>query len=413
MPPNPAPNGRPRPSRIDLLNTGTIYLRRRLRASRLWSRALETPALWVTLFLILGTWALMPGAFLFTPRAIPGSIAIRDYVASRDLLVSDEEATRVKQGESREAVLPVYDYDPGAIEDVERRVEQLFVLGRRLLARAEADPSAPQSGAQRIAAELAVGAAGTGTTGDQLRLSPEQAELLVSRKLSPQLAERLVSVATRALRRGVVGSKPLLLENRMRGVTLRDLGGAGGVGGDGSGAERVQLDLFDHLGYPGELRDFVDSEVGDWSGYSSAERRILTDLLVDNLPINLLPNRSETVARQTAASAGAGQVFNQIRKGQVIVRKGDVVDAADARVIAQMRGERQLRLQVPPLAATFFLLALAAAVAWLALSREKVADHGPRRVFGEGLLLLLRRCWSPSSASWSRARSPAPSRPGL
>jgi cyclic-di-AMP phosphodiesterase PgpH len=44
---------------------------------------------------------------------------------------------------------------------------------------------------------------------------------------------------------------------------------------------------------------------------------------------------------------------------------------------------------VPPLAGTFFLLALAAAVIWLALSGEKVADHGPRRVFGESLMLLL------------------------
>ncbi|HEX5715905.1 MAG TPA: HDIG domain-containing protein, partial [Thermoanaerobaculia bacterium] len=190
----------------------------------------------------------------------------------------------------------------------------------------------------------------------------------------------------RALRRGVVSNKALLLENRMRGVSLRRLGA--GVSTTG-GTEEVHFDLFDHLGYPGEAREFLESEIGDWSGYTSRERSLLAGLLLDNLTINLLPNRSETLDRSEAAAAGAGRVFNQIRKGQVIVRKGDVVDAADARVIAQMRGERQLRLQVPPLAATFFLLALATAVVWLALSGEKVADHGPRRVFGESLMLLL------------------------
>jgi hypothetical protein len=54
-----------------------------------------------------------------------------------------------------------------------------------------------------------------------------------------------------------------------------------------------------------------------------------------------------------------------------------------------MRGERGFRLQIPPLAATLFLLALTVVVVWLALAREKVADHGPRRLFGESLLLLL------------------------
>jgi putative nucleotidyltransferase with HDIG domain len=376
----PSPNGpagnKGRPSRIDLLNTGTFYIRRRLRASRPWARALETPALWVTLFLILGTWALMPGAFLFWARAVPGSVASRDYVASRDLLVSDEDATRAKQEEARQSVLPVYDYDPGVIADFGKRLDALFVRGRKLLARAtraDTEPTADALAALRR--ELL-----DTSPPDQLRLTREQADLLLRKKFAQPLEERLLAVAGRSLRRGIVGNKALLLENRMRGVTLRDLG---------AGTETVQLDLFDHLGYPGEVQDFLESEVGDWSGYTARERLLLTDLLLDNLPINLLPNRTETLARREVAAADTRQVFSQIRKGQMLVRQGDVIDAASARVIAQMRGERQLRMQVPPLAATFFLLALTAAVAWLALSREKVADHGPRRVFGESLLLLL------------------------
>lgn len=377
---SPAPK---RPSRIDILQTGTFLLRRRLQERRPWQRALETPSLWVTLFLVVGTWTLMPGAFLFSPRAAPGAIAARDYVASRDLLVFDEEATRAKQQQARDAVLPVYDLDLGALDDLDGRVEQLFARGRRLLARGAPSPASesPAPAASLTAQDLL-----KEIRPEQLRISDDQAELLVRKRFSAPLEERLRSVAARALRRGVVSNKALLLENRMRGVSLRTLGAAAATTG---GTEEVHFDLFDHLGYPREAREFLDSEIGDWSGYTSRELRLLADLLFDNLPINLLPNRSETLDRSEAAAAGAGRVFNQIRKGQVIVRKGDVVDAADARVIAQMRGERQLRMQVPPLAATFFLLALAAAVIWLALSRERVADHAPRRVFGESLLLLL------------------------
>ena len=389
---SPAPKSRP--SRIDLLHTGTFLLRRRLQEKRPWQRALEMPSLWVTVFLVVGTWTLMPGAFLFSPRATPGAIAARDYVASRDLLVWDEDATRTKQQQAREAVLPVYDLDLGALDDLDGRLEKIFVRGRHLLGRS-AQPSAAGAEGAATPAPAVSPASPVPTAQDllkeigpeQLRISDDQAELLVRKRFSPQLEERLRSVATRALRRGVVSNKALLLENRMRGVSLRKL--APGAQGTEQTTEEIHFDLFDHLGYPGEAREFLDSEIGDWSGYTSRERTLLADLLFDNLPINLLPNRSETLDKSEAAAAGAGRVFNQIRKGQVIVRKGDVVDAGDARVIAQMRGERQLRMQVPPLAATFFLLALACAVVWLALSREKVADHAPRRVFGESLLLLL------------------------
>jgi cyclic-di-AMP phosphodiesterase PgpH len=54
-----------------------------------------------------------------------------------------------------------------------------------------------------------------------------------------------------------------------------------------------------------------------------------------------------------------------------------------------MRGERQLGLLLPPLGGTLILLSLASLVVWLGLQRERVVDHGPRRLFGEGLLLLL------------------------
>lgn len=367
---------KPRPSRLELISSGSLKLRRKLRLTELWFKALELPALWVTLFLLLGTWALLPEAFLLTSRMAPNTIADRDFVATRDLLLLDDEATGAKQARARDEVLQVYDFDPGVAADREKEVEQLFSQGRKSLARRGAEGTVGEAEARAVAEEMAA----SPQSPDGLRLTPEQLELLARKKFAPDLQDRLRGVLVQALRRGVVGNKAMLLENRLHGITLRNLG---------TGGEQVQLDLFGLLGVPNEARDLFESEVRDWSGYSAAERKLLVDLLVENLPSNLLPNRSETLARREAAAAGAGQVFNQIRKGQVIVRKGDVIDAGHARVIAQMRGERQLRLRLPPLAANVGLLGLAALVVWLGLQRERVADHGPRRRFGEGLLLLL------------------------
>ena len=380
MAPEPSPHtttsAKTRPSRLELISTGTINLRKRVRAVDLWRRALETPALWVALFLAFGTWALVPGAF-FPRRAAPNTIAERDFVATRDLLLLDEEATRVKQKEKRESVLPVYDLDLQVARTREAQVHDLFGRGRRLLDRApEGDPDAVR---QDVVKQLLDRPADP----DGLRLTEEELEILARRRFSPELEDRILGVLVQALRRGVVSDKTMLLQNRLRGIVRRNLGAGEPA------SEQVELDLFGHLGYPEEAREMFEAEVRDWSGFTPAERRVLADFLVANLPVNLLPNRSETLARQEAAAAGAGQVFNQVRKGQMIVRKGDIIGEAAARTLAQMRGERQLGLLLPPLAGTLILLSLACLVVWLGLQRERVADHGPRRLFGEGLLLLL------------------------
>src|SRR6202011_3337023 len=94
-------------------------------------------------------------------------------------------------------------------------------------------------------------------------------------------------------------------------------------------------------------------------------------------------NRSETLLRQDSAAVAAGQVLTQIRQGQIVARKGDVIDADKARVLDQRRGRRQPRTELPALAGTFLLLGLAAVAVWLGLAQVKVADHGRKRIFGE------------------------------
>lgn len=351
------------------------------QVSELWRKSLEMPGLWVALFLLLGTWVLMPGVFLFLPEVAPGAVAERDYVANRDLLLPDSDATEVQQNLAREKVRPVYDLDSAAITEREAWVARLFSLGRRVLRGQEG--AEPEESAQEILAGLsaAAGSAGANAGQDHISLTLEQAGLLAQRRFSPELEERLQGLQRRVLRRGVVANKNQLLENRLQGITLRILGGGA--------PERLELDLFNYLGYPDEVRDLLDTELGDWEGYSAAERQLLVSFLLANLEPNLHPNRSETLARREAAAAEVGQVFSRVRSGQTIARKGDVIDEGQARVIGQMRGDRRLRDRIPPMVGTLCLLSLTAVVVWFGFARERVAHHSRRRVFAESLLLLL------------------------
>jgi len=406
----------PRIQLLPALRTGSW---RRWRPRGVWRRLLELPWVWVLLLAAAGGAALMPGGLLapmLASRIAPGGVAGRDYVASRDLMLYDDGATRAKREQARERELPVYDFDPGVQALRDTQLGQLFAGGRQRLAAARTEAAraalardlaaqlsgaapAPQPGLEPAAPKApgAPGASGTvGTSGEAgasgakpagseaggteaLKVSPEQVAVLLRQGFRAESEERLRGALDETLRRGVVENKALLLDHRMTGIVLRNLA---------NGSERVQVNLFDHLGYPDEARDVLESEMRGWSGLTAADRRQLVDFLAANLSPNLHLNRSETLARRDLAEAAAGQVYVQIRKGQVIARKGDVIDDSKARLIELMSGRDSSRSRLPELAGTLLLLGLAAAALWLGLAGERVADHSRRRVFAESALLL-------------------------
>lgn len=343
--------------------------RPRLRLYDLWLRGFDHPWPWVAVFLVIGAWSLGPGGFFFAPRPVPGSIADRDYVASRDLLVEDEVATRAKQESAREAVLPVYDLDSELTAERDRSWAELFAQGRQAVARSAAMEGGRESGNDLVRDWSSPGGAPAG-----LKLAAPQILLLARRGFSSELEDRLRGLVAQILGRGVVDNKALLLEQRLRGITVRDLT---------SGQEAPRLDLFGYLGYPAEVRDLLDQEVRGWNGWSGEERRALGDLLLANLPPNLQLNLRETLNRQQAAAGGVSRVLNQIRRGQILVRKGDVVEAAHVRILAQLHGDRQHGQRLPAWLATVALLGLVAAVPVLGLRGK----GGARRI-GGGLFLL-------------------------
>ena len=349
---------------------------RRLAAG--WYALLERPWIWLTATLVLGTWVLVAPALLFAPRVDAGSIAGRDFVAPGDLELLDAAATAEKRRRASEEVLPVFDHDPAVRADLEADLGRLFAHGRRLAAAREAAAAGAPAGAPAGGDAAALAAALHEVSG--LVVSPEQAAALAANDFSPDLEDRVRGVAGQALGRLVVANKAWLRDNPLRGVTVRDLG---------TGEESPDYDPYDRLGYPDEVREFIGSQVRSWQGLSARERREVVDLLVANVTPNLHRNRTETERRREAAAGAVEPLYTRVRKGQVIVRKGDEVSAAEAEAIARLTGRSPLHERVLPLLGTLFLLALALVVLRLAMRDERVADHSPGRAYAEAVVLLL------------------------
>jgi len=341
-----------------------------------WFALFERPWAWLIATLVLGTWALVSPALLFAPHVDAGSIAGRDFVAPADLELLDAAATAEKRRRAREQILPVYDHDPAVRADLEADLTRLFAFGRRLEAvrqqAVEQGAEPPLGDPDELAARL--------HEASGLVVSPVQAAALDANDFSADLEDRVRGVAGQALGRLVVANKAWLEDNPLRGVTVRNLG---------TGEESPDYDPYDRLGYPDEVREFIGSQVRAWQGLSARERREVVDLLVANVTPNLHRNRTETERRREAAATAVEPLYTRVRKGQVIVRKGDEVTDAEAEAIARLTGKSPLHERALPVLGTVFLLSLALVVLRLAMRDERVADHSPARAYVEAVVLLL------------------------
>lgn len=342
----------------------------------LWRRLLDHEAFWMGTLLLVGSWILTPAGTFFAPRLEVGTIASRDYHATRDLHLLDEETTREKQQRARDGVRPVYDYAPSVARLQDDEMARLFSEGRDFLSYSSEEDLA-DSGSGDTAEDLIFAL----QTASAIKVIPEHTALLRAREFSTELEDRLRGVLGAALRDGVVDNKALLLENRLEGVTLRDLQ---------SGEEVVKLDLYDYRGYPDEVEQYVASEVRRWPGWSAADRATVQSFLLANIPPNIYLNRTETQASKEAAAEAEGESFTQVREGQVIVRKGDEIDERAVRVMNEMVGNPQSLTQVLPLLGNLLLLSLVTLALWLGMKKERLIRGGEgTEVLGAVLFLLL------------------------
>jgi putative nucleotidyltransferase with HDIG domain len=348
--------------------TGTRRRGRRLQLQHLRDRALGATWLWYAVLVLFGTWLMAPDGTFVRPRFEVGQIATQDHLANRDLLLLDEATTEEKRQRAREAVLTIYDLDAAKEASQDEQMGRLFAAGREALRSRTAGEAGSEQPLWQVLQERST-----------LRLDEEQARLLARRSFSAQLEDQVRVLVRSLLRAGVVTNKELLLQHRMRGIVLRNVQ---------SGDEQTQLDLYEYRGYPDEVRRFVETELGRWPGWRREDREQLISFVLLNVPPNISLNLGATRARQEQAAAAVEPVYNQVRRGQVVARKGDQLGAAQVRILRELLGAEWSWRQLLPVVGNSLLLMLAAAGLVQGVRRTRLAPGVDARALG-GLLLLL------------------------
>ncbi|MGC4115558.1 MAG: HDIG domain-containing protein [Myxococcales bacterium] len=310
-------------------------------------------------------------AYLLTPgffaQRIPygddsiGQFSNTVVKATRDYDIPDEETTRRKRDEARDAILPVYDYDVTVAEAAVERLRSAFKYMRDTGRDAETRQKlAPPVDARVEAPKKAVAPAKKDEQPAQPAALPEALARVYSehreewqRRLETHLddesykafaearfseeveheAEKLI---TRANGQMVADYREPLALSAGRGITVRRKSGGVVVG------EKVLNDVS-------AIRDQneIRVEAERWASDLAAElpaslRRALATLASREVRANLRNNREETDDRRRAASESVKPVVIQLKKGEKIIGDGERIEHRHLVIFAAIRSQTKI-----------------------------------------------------------------------
>ena len=331
----------------------------------IWRKIFRNPFFYLIIIISLIAYLIsyLPSKSL--PNLNVGEIASADIIAPTDLVIEDEESTQKRRDEAAEAVLPYYYHNPNVFLDTEEKIREFFSLGRTLL-------TAPPTPAQIDAFNTEISEKfGFTIPGTDIRT-------LEKLQFPESMEENLISLIGKVSAGGIILTKELFIHNEQeKGLTLL-------MGDD---VEKIlQISEIPDIN---ESKVRLSQEISNLE-ISSNEKALLTLLSHHFVAANITYSPISTNSRREAARNSIETVFYTIKKGKVIVRRGDEITADNIKLIAAINENLSLK---PSWLTNFTGALLLFAVLFLALlfyQRSRYdADIVLRRFIMTGITLLL------------------------
>jgi putative nucleotidyltransferase with HDIG domain len=269
-----------------------------------------------------------------------GEIAGADIIAPSDLTIEDQETTAKRRVAAEQAVLPAYALDKNGFPETEALVRRFFERGREWL-QSPAGDRKPEALQKEFLDRLGI----------EIEARPLTA--LAKSRFARDLEESLVGIIGKVTAQGVILSKNLFIQGELeRGFTL--------VGAAGEERTVRVADILDIK----EAKQRFAAEV-DVLDMPDRSKMVLVNLADVFLVPNIAFDKAETEARKSRARMGVETVFYTIKRGKVIVRKGDEVTTESAKQVRLVNLELGRRPGwFMNFAGTFLLFALLFITLW-------------------------------------------------
>ena len=314
-----------------------------LTASKTGETKLAWRAMSITALLVATlTGLLLPGLQMPMRTLAVGDIAPADIKTPADLLIQDEVSTHKKRQEVADRIPPIYDFEPEAVEAIDRRLTQAMRSMQSLYQSRSVElmgaptgssstPLTPEEqarvkGLAIMPPEIGREHIATSPLFQEqeqefqrilgVELSQEILAALRQRTYEAGVRDAVIQAMSQVMRRGIMRQPEPLVGYRESGIVLRDLR---------SEHERLVTDptvLFDMR----EASEAVARAVSSAGlPYPAAVQHAVVDLARKLLQPNVTFNRKETEERKKQAIEGVKPVFFQIKRGEMIVREGERV----------------------------------------------------------------------------------------
>jgi putative nucleotidyltransferase with HDIG domain len=325
----------------------------------------QNPFLYLFIFVIIlaYTLAYVPSRSLPLPEK--GEIATTDIAAPADLTIKDEETTESRKNAAAEAIAPVYSFNANVFPNTEEKIREFFIAGRDFLKKTINGQSKKDFQNQLF-------------ENYGLEISLDNLNALIANKFSPTIEENLINLIGITSRNYIITSKNLFLRGeQQKGLTvitqegIESLFNVSGI-----------LDIK-------EARQKLVEEVGKLD-LPSSEKNLLTNLSYIFLSQNIFYDQLQTELRQQRARASVGDAFYTIKKGLVILRKGDEVTEDALKKIAAINQN----LRAKPswwlnFVGTFLLFGLLFVTLWYYLKSFLSLSEAFRNYVIMGILLII------------------------
>lgn len=269
-----------------------------------------------------------------------GDVSEHDVRAPRTFEVVDNEATRLRREQAARAVHPVFELDTRQAVVVRERLAETFRQGRMFLEGQERSGDADNTPPTYAGVNEALRQTFATTLG--VELSPELLRGLLALRFEPVIEDAITVLVQEVMAFPILVSPEQLTDSFLiTGISVVELGGPERI-------ERVVFsreDVFDLT----RARQRANALAREKFGERPAEQQGLISSLSSLLLVgNLTYNEAATEKRRDDAAAAIQAVKIKVKKGTMVVRRGDPID--DHRLLilqelARMQGERS-ELQV-------------------------------------------------------------------
>jgi len=259
---------------------------------------ISSPFFYIAIFSVLLSFVIsfFPARPLPLPRV--GEIATKDIVSPIEITVEDVQATEKRRSQAEETVPPVYFYNQRIISSVQEKIKQMFSLGR--LAAASPTDSTIKELQKSLSENLAID------------LDNRTVDQLLKLKFPVELENLSTQIIASILNQEIILSRELMNHGEIEKGLL------------------IIRGKEEKLFKAGEIIDLKEAREKLLNEIDSLEIPTRTkSILKSFLPILLAPtisyDQAETEARKFRIRNSVEPVFYTIKKGKVIIRKGDEV----------------------------------------------------------------------------------------